>query len=349
MAADGNAGVSDKALSDTGIYTKDTGGGSCGTGGGNYASNPLDPFPGKFMERSGQPCGPCVEDGSFRGLETALNLRRYGSVYINVQRTVAGDLLIAAMSNTTRLVAFDAGVSENGNDTGLLPTNSNLARCETDGYTDGALAPDSKFDFRVTGLGVQIAEPFRAATVNSDPNARTYEVFWSAGGYLERILRAVLRASHLSFRHGKADFAFEMGRPDFYPSMSSVEGDGGVNVGRPLAGAYIPLRVPDFAGGPLDDDALTVEWWVDRTVQVEADPLVPVPVLGVGEAFLIPVTFELYGSTVRNNTIVNKADVEKVAQQAVAKAMSVMADELNPNDPNSVIMVQRMMRRMAQG
>lgn len=347
--ADGGSTM-EKALADTGIYTKDKDGGACGVGSaGGSASSPLDPFPGKYMERSGQPCGPCVEDGSFRGLETALNLRRYGTVFLNIQRTAGGSLLIAATNNNNRLIAFDAGQSENGNDTGLLPTNSNLTRAETDGYTDGALAPDSKFDYRVVGLGVQMGEPFRATTINGDANGRRFEPFWLAGDYFAKVIRAVLRASHLSFRHGKADFAFEMGRPDFYPSMSSVEGTGGVNVGQPLAGAFIPLRVPDFAGGPLDDDALTVEWWVDRTVEVEADPLVPVPALVAGEAFLLPVTFELYGSTVRNQTIVNKADVTRVAQEAVGKVLASLADELDPNDPRSVAMVQRVMRKFAGG
>jgi len=344
---DDGGSTMEKALNDT-VYTKEKEGGACGVGSaGGSASNPLDPFPGKYMERSGQPCGPCVEDGSFRGLETALNLRRYGTIFLTATRTAGGSLIVSATNNNTRLVAFDAGQGENANNTGLVPTNSNLSRAETDGYTDGALAPDSKFDYRVVGLGVQMGEPFRATTVNGDTNGRRFESFWSAGDYLSRLLRAAVRCSHLSFRHGKADFAFEMGRPDFYPSMSSVEGAGGVNVGQPLAGAFIPLRVPDFAGGPLDDDALTVEWWVDRSFEVEADPLVPVPALLGVEAFLVPVTFELYGSTVRNQTVVNKADVARVAKEAVGEVLATLADELDPNDPRSVAMVQRVMRKLA--
>lgn len=335
---------------DFGMKTMDPGtgqGAACGTGTkGSWGEMPLDPFPGVYLERSGQPCGPCVEDGSFRGLETALDLRRYGSVFVSVQRTAAGGLLVALTNNSTRLVAFDAGVSENANDSGFLPTNSNLTRAETDGYTDGALAPDSKFDFRVVGLGVQVGEPFRVATVNGDANARTFETFWSAGDYMERLLRGVSRCSHISFRHGKADFAFEMGRMDFYPSMSGIEGPGGLTVGRPLAGAFIPLRVPDFAGGPLDDDALTVELAIDRTVHVEADPLVAIPALGVGEAFLLPITFELYGSTVRNRSVVNKADVERVAAQTMGKIFAIMSEDVDPNNPESVRRFQRLMQRL---
>lgn len=324
-------------------------GGACASGGGTGTGEmPLDPYPGKYPERSGQPCGPCSEDGSFRGLETALVLRRYATVFAQVVRTAGGDLQVLATTNSTRLIAWDAGSGENGNTSGLLPTNSNLTRAETDGYTDGALAPDQKWDFRAVGMGVQVLEAFRAATVSGDTNGRIFDPFWTLGDYSVKLARALCRCGHISFRHGKADFAYEMGRLDFYPSMSSLDGPdgGGVMVGNPLAAAFVPLRVPDFAGGPTDDDALEVELSIDRSFQVSQDPLVPVPALGAGEAYLLPVTFELYGSTVRNSNIVDKKGVEAVARGAIVDVVAGLAEDIDPNNPESVRLFQRMLTRL---
>lgn len=302
---------------------------------------PLDPFEGEYMKPVAA-CGPCDPEGvGWRGLETALNLRRYATVFVNLTRTAGGNLLVAG-TGATPLQAFGAGYKENGANTGLLPTTLNLTRAETDGYTEGALGPNKDWNYRIVGVGVLVGVPFRAATLGTDAGGRICDPFWVAGDYPEQVARLLLDTSHFTFKHGKADSGFEMGRLSFYPSMSSILGRQGVSVGNPLASAFIPLRFPDFAGGPDDDDAVTVEISIDRSFQVNADPLVPVPVLGAGEAYLLPVTVELYGHTIRVARGITKHDV----QGAVMEQLALLTEGLDPTNPTDLAVFQRIMKAM---
>lgn len=302
---------------------------------------PLDPFDGAFMEpKEG---GPCEADSSFRGLETVLVLRRYATVFVALVRdAVTGDLTIAPTNSASPYIAFDEGYKEAGNDTGLLPAGTNLTRAETDGYTEGALAPDAKFTFRIVGMGLQFGQPFRVGTVGADAAARTYDPFWSLAPYGARIVRALADAAHVTYRHGKADFGYEMGKLSFYPSMSSMLGaDGlGVSIGNPLANAFIPLRVPDYSGGPEDDDAITVELAVDRTVNVVQDAAVPT----VAGTYLLPITIELYGHTLRNNRAVTRDNVREM----MADELKAIWDNIDTNNPDELRLAAKLMQALTR-
>lgn len=304
--------------------------GACATGGAMASYMPLDPFNGQMMSPQTGKCGPCFPDASWRALETALVPRRYATFFLTITRTVAGQLQIPLSGAANELIVFAEGVSESGQKSGFLPAGTELTRAETDGFTKGALASDKQFGFRVVGMGVQIERPYRGVTINGDVGARADDIFWDAS-YTERLVGQLLKASHITYKQGNASGGFEMGLLKFHPSMSAVEGAGVPRVGVPVAGGFVPLRIPVFGGGPDDDNQLNIVLTVDRTVSVEPDPLVPVPALGVGEFYSLPITVELIGHTVRLYQEVTKSAVKREARKQARAAIEELFSEMPDN------------------
>lgn len=284
-------------------------------GGGKFI---LDPFDGRMRlpanAKSGQ-CGPCGDDGgdvAWRELETALDVLRYATGFVTIQRTVAGALLIAN-TGTTPLTLWDNGVGEDGTSAGLLPAGTVLSRAETDGYKDGAIAANQQQNYRTVGLSLEIEVPHLTGTVNGDTAARRYlDAF---GPYTEWLVRALANAMHIKFKYGGTQLGYEMGRPCFWPSMSSKVGALGAQFGRPLAGAFVPLRVPTFSGTALDENQLSVELHIDRTVQIESIAASPIPATAVGEFYQLPITCQLIGEPVPSGNVASISGVKNAAKQ----------------------------------
>lgn len=307
------------------------------TDGGNVtASFVLDPFNGRYRvpKPSGKEgaCGPCGEGGgdvAWRELETALDVLRYASGFFNIQRTAGGDLFIAQTGNNP-LVLWNNGVQENADPTGLLPAGSTLTRAETDGYKEGAIAANQSQNFRAVGLSLEVEMPFLTGTIGTDTNARFYLDQFTE--YAEWLVRAVATAGHLRFRYGGTQLGYEMGRMCFWPSMSGKVGQLGAQFGRPLAGAFVPLRIPTFSGTSLDENQLECEIHLDRSVQVNAIAAAPIPALAVGTNYLLPITAQLIGEPVPSGNVQSIDGVKSAAKSEIS-AMLTKAAAAAGGDP----------------
>lgn len=276
----------------------------------------LDPFGGQLMDAPKSACGPCeASDVSWRQLEVNLVQGRYATVFVDI--AIAGGIMTIAKTSDP-LVAFAAGVKEAGDKAGLFPAGSNLTRAETDAYSEGALGTNIASNFRITGLQVMFGEPFVTGVVSGDATGRT--ILPAHDFYGSRIVRALAKVSHIKFRYGQAEGGYELGRPEFWPSAAGMHSPDYPTNGFPIARLFMPLRMPTWAGGPTDENAIEVDLHIDHAVQITPDPLVPVPALGGGAHLLLPVTFMLMGDP-RNAEAVTAASVERIVAEKVAEAV----------------------------
>lgn len=284
----------------------------------------LDPFGGQMMDAPKSACGPCeATDVSWRQLEVNLVQGRYATVFVDIGVGGGGTMVIA--KTTDPLIAFGAGTKEVGDKAGLFPTGTNLTRAETDAYSEGALGTNIASNFRITGMQVLFGEPFLTGTVTGDTSGRT--VHPALDFYGSRIVRALAKNSHVKFRYGQAEGGYELGRPEFWPAGIGMNSPDFPTNGLPIARLFMPLRLPTWAGGPTDENAIEVDLHVDHSVQIIPDGLVPMPVLGAGAHLLLPVTFMLMGDP-RNAEAITAANVEKMVNDKVAAALGAGGSSL---------------------
>lgn len=293
---------------------------------------PLEPFATLSKRPPLGNSGPC-DDGSvsFREIETALDVARYSSVFVQLQRSAGGDLFVAA--SATPLQWFQAGNSQSAAGTGLVNSAGantiTLTRAETDAYDGGALAANQQQNFRVVGVMVEVEFPFLTATIGADTGGRRYLDVFSV--YFAHLVRALSTSAHFRFTFGNSQMGYEMGRICFWPSMSQKLSAQGVSFGNPRASAFIPLRLPTYGGAFNDDNQLDGELIVDRSFQVDAIGGAPVPALAGATQYLLPVTLQLVGEPVA--TGVSPKDIADQAEARILRRLAAMAEGASgPND-----------------
>lgn len=286
----------------------------------------LDPFAGAHMDPPVSACGPCdAADISWRQLEVNLVQGRYATVFVDL--TVSGGNLVIAKT-ADALVAFAAGTKENGAKSGLFPADAMLTRAETDAYSEGALGTNIASNYRVVGMQILPGEPFLTGTVGGDPTGRT--VLPALDFYASRIARALFKNSHVKFRYGQAEGGYELGRPEFWPAGMGMLSQDFPSNGQPIPRLFMPLRLPTWAGGPTDDNAIEVDLSIDHAIQITADPLVPVPALAGATHYLMPLTFMLMGDP-RNEKALTASNVDAIVARKVQEMLAgggVNIDEL---------------------
>lgn len=321
----GQLGDNDKALRDItggqGMFSKAV-----------VDSFPLEPFATLSKRPPQGNSGPC-DDGSvsFREIETALDVARYSSVFVRLQRSAGGDIFVA--SSATPLQWFQAGNQQSAAGTGLVDSaGANtipLTRAETDAYDGGALAANQSQNFRVVGVMVEVEFPFLTATIGADVGGRRYLDVFTA--YFAHLVRALSTSAHFRFTFGNSQMGYEMGRICFWPSMSQKLSAQGVSFGNPRASAFIPLRLPTYGGAFNDDNQLDGELIIDRSFQVDAIGGAPVPALVGATQYLLPVTLQLVGEPVA--TGVSAKDIADEAEARILRKLAaVMEGSAGPND-----------------
>lgn len=302
-------------------------------------NNPMDPWGGAMQDPPMSACGPCDAPGdiSFRALEVNLVQGRYCTIAVTA--TVSGgNLVIARTASDRPLVGFDNGTAESGNTAGFTNVGGNavnLTRAETDAYSDGALGTNIASNWRVTGMAVEPFDPFvYGVPVGGDDSARQYPAWLRF--YAPLLLAAVMRSSHIKFAYGQATGGFEMGRPDYWPAPFGLSGGELPTNGQPLPRLFVPLRLPTWAGGPNDDNALECNWYIDHTVTVAADPTVPVPALPAGASVLIPFTIYLTGDP-RNAKALSVENVEALVAEKVRSALGTMGGGMSASALDALV------------
>lgn len=293
---------------------------------------PLEPFTSLSKKPPLGNSGPC-DDGSvsFREIETALDVLRYSSVFAQLQRSAGGDIFVAA--SATPLQWFQAGNAQSAAGTGLVNSaGANtipLTRAETDAYEGGALAANQTQNFRVVGIMCEVEFPFLTATIGADTGGRRYLDVFTA--YFEHIVRGLSTSSHFRFTFGNSQMGYEMGRLNFWPSMSQKLSANGVSFGNPRASAFVPLRLPTYAGAFNDDNQIDGELIIDRSFQVDAIGGAPVPALAGQTQYLLPVTLQLIGEPVA--TGVSAKDIADEAEARILrKLVAAMEGSAGPAD-----------------
>ena len=192
-----------------------------------------------------QPGAYC--DPSMRQLRSRLIPFRYSTAALRFTRdAITGHLSIATGGPATFRL-FGAGVGEDGSTMGMSGVAPDLAltETETDALEKGALV-ESGMLFRAVGFAITLGAPW-VTGVATNMAPRQYPAWLEE--YVPRLQRAVSDGGSFEFTHGQQACRYNLGRPSFYGSSSSVaEVQSSINI----PGEFWFLAVEDVSSGNSD-------------------------------------------------------------------------------------------------